>query len=113
MAYKNYVSSLAGENQVSKRLWTFIKSQRKDYCSVPPIEFEGNTYSDHFDKAEALNNYFCSVFTTGSRDNHPSVEGVPFPCILPINISFNGVQQLLRKRGIVSGACRIGRWCQA
>ena len=87
LANRNYVSSLAGE------AWTFIKSQRNDYCSVPPIEFEGNTYSEHFDKAEALNNYSCSVFTIGSRDNHPSLEDASFPSILPINIR---VQQLLR-----------------
>ena len=71
--------SLAGEDHVSKRLWSFIRSQRKGDCSVPPIKFEGNIYSEHFDKAEALNNYFCSVFTTESHDNHPSLEdgGIP------------------------------------
>jgi len=100
LAYRNHVSSLAGENHVSKRLWTFIKSQRKDYCSVPPIEFEGNTYSEHFDEAEALNNYFCSVFTTGSHDNHPSLKDVPSTSILSINISVNGVQQLLKNLNV-------------
>ena len=75
------MSSLAVEDHVFKRLWTFIKSQGKDYCNVPPIEFEGNTYSEHFDKAEALKIYFCSVFTTGSHDNYPSLEDVPFPSI--------------------------------
>ena len=67
---------------------------------MPPIEFEGNIYSEHFDKAEPLSNYFCSIFTTGSRDNHPSLEDVFFPSIISINISVNGVQQLLRNLSV-------------
>ena len=39
-------------------------------------------------------------FTTESHDDHPSLENVPFPSILPINISVNGVQQLLRNLNV-------------
>jgi len=91
LAYRNYVSSLAEEDRVSKRLWSFIKSQRKDHCRIPRIEHEGNTYSEHVDKAEALNTYFCSVFTSESHDNYPSFDYTPLPSILSININFNGV----------------------
>jgi len=96
LAYRNYVSSLAGEHHVSKRLWSFIKSQRKDNCSIPPIKHNGNIYSDHSSKAEALNDYFCSVFTTESCDELPSFQETPFPPITSINIDVNGVQRLLQ-----------------
>ena len=81
------MSSLAGENHVSKRLWSFIKTQRKDHCSVPPIQSNGNTYTNDSDKAETLNNYFCSVFTARSCDEYPGFEEVPFPSIPPISIN--------------------------
>ena len=86
LAYSNYVSSLAEEDHVSKRLWTFIMSQRKDYCSVPPVEFEGNTYSEHFDKAESTQQLFLLRFYHRIT---PSLENVPFPSILPVLMGFN------------------------
>ena len=43
------------------------------------------------DKAEALNNYFCSVFTARSCDEYPGFEEVPFPSIPPISINVDGV----------------------
>ena len=72
-----------------KGLWTFIKS--KDNYRIPPFEYVRNIYSD----AEALNSYFCSVFTTRSCDNSPRIEKASFPPISCNNINVYEVQLLL------------------
>ena len=75
LAYINYVSSLANENRITKKLWSFIKSQRKDSCGVPPLKYNGTLHTDHHSKAKILNEYFCSVFTTSSSAGPPNLEG--------------------------------------
>ena len=34
-AYNDYVASLVEDDHITKKLWTFINSQRKDNCSIP------------------------------------------------------------------------------
>ena len=51
-AYNDYVASLVEDDHITKKLWKFIKSQRKDNCSVPPLQHEGIIYTDHLQKAE-------------------------------------------------------------
>ena len=38
-AYNRYIYSFfdSGNGQITKRLWSFIKSKKKDQCSIPPI----------------------------------------------------------------------------
>ena len=64
-AYNNYVASLVEEERTTKKSWSFIQSQRKDNCGVPPLKHNSNIYTDHLQKAEILNSYFSSVFTNG------------------------------------------------
>ena len=60
-AYNDYIASLTEDGHITKKLWTFIKSQKKDNCSIPPLWHEGNIHTDHLEKAEILNKYFASV----------------------------------------------------
>jgi len=95
-AYTSYVSTLVNDDgHVSKRLWTFIKSQRKDHCGVAPLKHNNNIYSDTTRKIEILNEYFTSVFTYDTETPLPSFPGSPFPDIPPITINCEGVTQLL------------------
>ena len=40
---------------VNKKLWTFIKSQRKDYCSVAPLKYNSKIHDDTTMKTDILN----------------------------------------------------------
>ena len=51
------------EGPTSKKFWSFIKSQRHDYCGVAPLEECGITYSKPQEKAGILDRFFASVFT--------------------------------------------------
>ena len=61
----NYVNNLVNTDKgpMSKKLWSFIKNQRCDYCGVAPLEECGITYSKRQEKANILNRFFASVFT--------------------------------------------------
>ena len=47
-AYKNYVQSLINPNTnaISKHLWSFIKSKKRDHTGVVPLVHDGTTYTD-------------------------------------------------------------------
>ena len=96
LAYINYVSSLANENCITKKLWSFIKSQRKDSCGVPPLKYNGTVYTDYHSKAKILNEYFCSVFTTSSSAGLPNLEGSPSPGIASLNVTTQVIAKLLK-----------------
>jgi len=80
---------------VTKRLWTFIKDRRTDQFGVASLRLNDVTYTKCKDKAAILNNYFTSVFTKEDKSNIPPFDDYPFPDILPINITIEGVTALL------------------
>ena len=91
----NYVSTLVNDNgHVNKKLWTFIKSQRKDHCGVAPLKYNSKIHDDTTMKTDILNNYFTSVFIQDSEAPPPPIQGPPFPDISPIAINCDGVAQL-------------------
>ena len=63
-SHNSYIQHLVtpGTHSTTKRLWSYIKSQKKDYCGIPPL-LEGDTLiSDTATRASLLNDYFSSVF---------------------------------------------------
>ena len=66
-AYNSYVMSLIDDNNnVSKRVWSYVKSKRTDRCGnirIASLKQDEKTFTTPKDKAEILNNYFSSVFT--------------------------------------------------
>ena len=61
-AYNNYIGGLIDEKgSVTKRLWFYIKSQRKDHCGVTPLKVDRDVYNNSQDKAKILTDYFTSV----------------------------------------------------
>ena len=82
-------------NFISKRLWPFIKSKRKDQCSIPPINHNGSVITDSFHKSNVFNEYFTSTFTQEDLSSIPTMDASPFPEISPITISIEGVASLL------------------
>ena len=94
-AYNNYVAFLVEDDHITKKLWTFIKSQRKDNCSMPPLQHEGNIHTNHMEKTEILNNYFASVFSVNPSSPLPTLKESSIPDITPISIDPHGVKCLL------------------
>ena len=94
------MEKLTDENgAITKRLWTYIKSQRKDYCGVAPLISNGTVHSDSLDslaKAKILNKYFTSVFTPDSSTTITPMEEQLIPDIEPLRIDINGVVELLK-----------------
>jgi len=47
-AYNNYINSFldSGNGQITKRLWSFIKSKKTDQCNIPPINCNEETLTD-------------------------------------------------------------------
>ena len=82
-------------SHVNKKLWTFIKSQRKDHCGVAILKYNSKIHDDATMKIDILN--LTSVFTQDSVAPSPPIQGPPFTDISPtcIAINYDGVAQLL------------------
>ena len=95
-AFNGYVASFIDEgNNVTKKLWSFIKSKKQDCTGISTLDHQGVTYTDPLSKANVLAKYFSSVFTKEDTSNLPDLEGNPRPEIPPIQIYSDGVSQLL------------------
>ena len=77
-----------------KKLWSYIKSQRKDNSGIPPLSQNGTVHTDQPQKAEILNNYFSSVFRD-KKSAPPTLEESLISDIAPITIDMHGVKNLL------------------
>ena len=94
-AYNNYIGGLIDEKgSVTKKLWSYIKNQRKDHCGVAPLKVDGVVYNDSLDKAKILNHYF-TVFTLITMDTPPLMNEPPTADIDPIQVDINGIVELL------------------
>ena len=95
-AYNNYIKGLVDSNgDVSKRLWNYIKSQRKDHCGVAPLKVDDSIINDISTKAQVLNDYFSSVFTAETEETLPMMNDALKPDIDPIHVENNGVLEML------------------
>jgi len=84
------------KNTVTKKLWSYIKSKRHDNVgSSGPLSFQGETFTDPLAKANIFANYFSSVFTNEDTSCIPALEVDPLPCVDPIQIHVEGVDELL------------------
>ena len=55
----------------SKKLWSYIKRQKLDHIGIPTLCHHGNVITEPTNKANILNSYLSSVFTT---ENIPSTH---------------------------------------
>ena len=98
-SYNKYMSDIIHDSYVNskkKKLFSFIKSLRKDYCGVLTLQKDGLRHDDNQAKASILNQYFSSVF---SNDEHlqppPDMGPSPYPDIPNIEICCEGITCLL------------------
>ncbi len=69
-SYERYVSNIFTLDGKSKKLWTFIKSLKRDKVGVPPLVVGDKLFDSAVDKANALLSQYSSVFTI-ENDNMP------------------------------------------
>ena len=82
----------------AKRLYLYVKSQKKDSSSVGPLRgSDGQTYSSPEKKANILNDQFSSVFNVDDDTDMPELEPSPYDAMPSIDIHINGVAKLLRR----------------
>ena len=91
------MSLIDDDNNVSKRIWSYVKSKRTDHCGpgVSTLKQGEETFTTPKDKAEALNNYFSSVYTSEDESTIPTLDNINFPNIPPVVIHNEGIINLL------------------
>ena len=98
-AFNDYVMDIPdpATDTNAKRLYSYVKSQKKDSSSVGPLRGpDGQTYSSPGRKANILNAQFSSVFTVEDEDDMPELEPALYEAMPEIYIHVNGVTKLLR-----------------
>jgi hypothetical protein len=72
-AHDNYVNNMIGDlKHDPKPFWKYISSQKSDQTGIPPLKTKQGTEAESdFEKAEALNTQFSSVFTNTKFDQVP------------------------------------------
>ena len=97
-SYNNYMSNIIHDsyaNSKKKKLFSYIKSLRKDYCGVPTLQKDGLSYDGNQAKADILNQYFSSVFSSHDQHLPPDMDPSPYPSLLNIEITCEGIKKLL------------------
>ena len=95
--YWRYIEGLIDDTQdmdtttKQKKFWHYIRSLRKDNCSVSPLKDQGKLHSNPIDKANILNQQYKSVFTREDTANIPKMKGEAFPPMPDITIELPGV----------------------
>ena len=98
-AYHTYLMGIldTDNGKKSNRLYSYVKSLKKDTCTVGPLrDSQGILQSDAAIQANLLNSQFGSVFTVEDTMNMPKLTNDPFPDMDTITIHENGVAKMLR-----------------
>ena len=83
------------EGQPQKRFWSYIKALRRENTNIPVLNYNGFSHESTLEKAEVLNQQFQSVFTKEPDSPLPDKGLSPHPAICDINVSVEGVYNLL------------------
>lgn len=93
-SYQDYLNTIIGNLHDDKRaFYRFIKNKKTDPIGIPPLKTSQGLLESDTDKANALNDYFSSVFT---KENI-KLFNLPcqYPDIPPIEVTSPGVVKLL------------------
>ena len=96
-AYAIYIKGMVSEEDgARKKLWRFMKSKKSDSMGVAPLKKAGLVYSNPSEKANILNEQFCSVFTEEDMNSMPDLGESPHPDMPDIQVTVQGVHKLLK-----------------
>ena len=83
------------KNEKCKRVWSFVKSLKKDASGITSLRENGILKTDTVDKANICNKQFQSAFTRETDSEIPSKGTSPFTPMGEITVDPKGVLQLL------------------
>ena len=97
-AHCDYINNVIGASLQDnpKSFWSYIKMCRSENIGIPPLRTSTKLCATGPDKAEALNEYFQSVFTQEQPYPLPQKEKSPYPTIGHLHIHRTGVEKQLR-----------------
>ena len=76
IAFERNISKEIKNN--NKLFWRYVNSQRNTKTTIPDLKRkDGSLTSDDREKAELLNDQFCSVFTNEDTSNIPDIDPLP------------------------------------
>ena len=91
-SYKDYVNNHIGDSLKTnpKRFWSFIKANKRENIGILTLRVNDQPIINYWDKANAINNQFSSVFT---QEKHPIPQIAPstYPNIPLLEIGIDGV----------------------
>ncbi|XP_072039626.1 uncharacterized protein [Amphiura filiformis] len=93
-SYRKYVRDVCLDSK--KQFWSFIKNISKDSTGISALKDHGALVSDNKQKADILNNQFCSVFTQEDIHSTPNIAQNTTPPIENITIHTPGIEKLLK-----------------
>ena len=93
-AYQTHVKKLVEEDS-NKDLWKFIKSRKCDPVGVAPLNKGDTLHTNNKDKANVLNDQFCSIFVSEIHTNIPPLVETKHPIMSDIIVTKDGVEKLL------------------
>jgi len=95
--HKTYLSNILSNSNNRKPFWRYLKSRKQDNIGIGTLKTQdGKTVTDPYNKAEVLNRHFQSVFTTEDSDHVPDKGPSPYTTIADIEITTQGVYNLLQ-----------------
>ena len=96
-SYSSYINNVIGESLTTnpKQFWSFIRKNKTENLGIPSLKVNDMVKTTDSDKADALNDYFKSVFTKEQLPI-PTKGPSPFPSIQSLEIGLNGVTKQLQ-----------------
>jgi hypothetical protein len=106
-AYWNYIENMIFDldinepdqqkfNKQPKKVYSHIKSQKKENTSIAPLRSEGVIHADPTEKANILNRQFQSAFSSEANTEIPDKGPSTHPIMNNISISKKGVLNIDR-----------------
>ena len=86
-----------GQEHQQNRLFSFVKSLRRDNSEIAPLKEHGRLHDDPKDKADILNRQYKSTWTKEDKNDIPNPHGKSFPPMKDIHVTEEGLLKLLLK----------------
>ena len=102
-SHDKYLSNIFDiiDNQIrSKKLWSYIKSLRREKVGITALDSNGETVTSGKEKANILSNNFRENFTEEDLTTIPTAQPSEFPEMEAIHIDVNGVENLLSQLNV-------------
>ena len=96
--HQGYVNNVIGESLIDnpKSFWSYIRMHKTENIGIPTLKTPNKMCNYDYDKAQALNSHFESVFNKKTNQGIPDKGKSPYPSISHLQISIDGVAKQLQ-----------------